>query len=175
MPSLVSNDGVTNPSFRLHFCRMWIYRLAMKTLFFAVCVAVGLAACGSKGNTKTTDAPVVVVDAPKVDAPPAASNFLGQRCGQTAGACPAGSGHTCALVMGLGNQMEGYCSPACMGMDTKCSVGYTGPAGGVPRCALGPAQGQGELCAIECTADPQCPTGLKCLDAGGGKICVVPA
>ncbi len=144
----------------------------MKSLFFAMSLALGLAACGGKDAPKTPDA-AVVVDAPKVDAPPAATNFLGQRCGATAGACPAG--HTCALIRGLGNQMEGYCSPSCMAMDTKCSAGYTGPAGGVPRCALGPAAGQGELCAIECTLDTQCPTGLKCTDAGGGKICVVPA
>ncbi len=146
----------------------------MKSLFFAVALAIGLAACGGNDEPKTPDAPILLADAPKADAPPAATNILGQRCGQTAGACPAGN--TCALIMGLGNQMEGYCSPSCMAMDTKCSVGYTGPAGGMPRCALGPAAGQGELCAILCTLDTQCPTGLKCLDAGGGaKICVVPA
>ena len=145
----------------------------MKSLFFAVALTIGLAACGGKDEPKTPDAPILAVDARKVDAPPAVTNLLGQRCGQTAGACPAGN--SCAIVMDLGNQMEGYCSPPCMAMDTKCSTGYTGPAGGMPRCALGPAANQGELCAILCTADAQCPTGLKCLGAGSSKICVVPA
>lgn len=173
VPLLVSDQVGANAWFGLHLQGRWLYGLGMKSLFFAISLAIGLAACGGKDEPKTPDAPVVVIDAPKaVDAPPATANALGQRCGQTAGMCPAGN--TCALVMGLGNQMEGYCSPSCMAMDTKCSVGYTGPAGGMAVCALGPAAGQGVLCAIICTVDTQCPTGLKCLDAGGGKICVVP-
>ncbi|MBP9084485.1 MAG: hypothetical protein KBG15_00140, partial [Kofleriaceae bacterium] len=66
----------------------------MKSLFFAVALAIGLAACGGNDEPKTPDAPILLADAPKADAPPAATNILGQRCGQTAGACPAGN--TCA-------------------------------------------------------------------------------
>jgi hypothetical protein len=86
LPLLVSGQAVANAWFRLHLQGRWLYGQPMKSLFFAISLAIGLAACGGKDEPKTPDAPVVVIDAPKaVDAPPAGPNVLGKRCGQTAG------------------------------------------------------------------------------------------
>jgi hypothetical protein len=65
-------------------------------------------------------------------------------------------------------------------MNTLCSTGYTGPAGGTPVCALSEAQGAPpSLCAIICTMNTQCPTGLQCIPVPGQNppvsVCAPPA
>ena len=142
-----------------------------------VFIALIAAACGGGES-----APVVVdaaIDAAEpVDAPPSGPNALGQLCPVAAGgmgtACPAGN--TCVAIMGLGSQTTGYCSPMCMNMTSICTTGYTGPAGGMPQCALGPPGGQPAACAIVCQQTSQCPTGLNCTPTGQQNIsiCVAP-
>lgn len=162
----------------------------MRTISIRVLAALALvlsfAACGGDddgddgGDGVTIDAPNQVTDAPPVatDAP-AASNALGQVCTLgAAGACPAGN--TCVAVGGVGSQTMGWCSPMCMNMNAICSTGYTGPAGGMPVCAINEAMGAPPtLCAIVCTAgmNAQCPTGLTCqpVPNAGVSICAVPA
>ena len=153
------------------------------TRLFTICVVLATAsfatiiACGGGGSKQRPDA---AIDAPPPpDAPPAVQNALGQLCPFAAGgggtACPAGN--ACVTVTGVGtNTTTGYCTPNCMGMSGICTTGYTGPAGGMPQCALGtgsagdPADG----CAIVCTSNPQCPTGHTCtaVPQQTVKICV---
>ena len=139
-------------------------------LFAVISLAV---ACGDDGGANPP------VDAPLAIDAPSSSNALGQPCAiMTAGSCPAA--HACTGIMGVGSTTMGYCSPMCNAMDALCSTGYTGPAGGTPRCVLSTAQGApATLCAIICTANTQCPTGLMCLPVPGQpqpvSICAPPA
>jgi hypothetical protein len=135
-------------------------------LLAAVALTFGLVACGGgddDGDGQTIDAPQGI-DAPTaidaaIDAP--TTNALGTVCSFANPQCPAGN--TCTGVMGVGSTTMGWCSPMCMNMNSICSTGYTGPAGGMPVCAL-TMQGSTTpvLCAIICTAQNQCPTGLTC-------------
>ena len=131
-------------------------------------------ACGGGGGAKMPDA--AVVDAPATDAGPAV-NALGQLCPFAAGGggmmCPAGN--TCVKITNVGtNANTGFCTPACMAKDVLCSTGYTGPAGGVPKCILTPmTNAPATGCAIVCTTMAQCPTGLSCVSANATtKVCV---
>lgn len=148
-------------------------------------LCLGLAACGSVDAEKTDaavgDGPAgdgpVVVDAPMVDAPPG-GNALGQVCTFADATCPAG--HTCTGLQGVGSQTMGYCSPMCMNMSEICATGYTGPAGGMPVCAITAASGEPpSLCAIICTTASQCPQGLACIPVPNQNppvsVCAPPA
>lgn len=149
----------------------------------AFALTLGFVACGGgddgDDDVQTIDAPAATIDAPDVaiDAPPA-SNALGQVCSFAAPNCPAGN--TCTGLQGVGSATMGYCSPMCMNMNAICTTGYTGPAGGNPVCALSEAQGAPPtLCAIICTMNPQCPTGLQCIPVPGQNppvsVCAPPA
>jgi hypothetical protein len=149
----------------------------------ALALVLTFAACGGDddgddgGDGVAIDAPNQTIDAPLVTDAPAVTNALGQTCNAAAPDCPAGN--SCVVLTGLGSQTTGYCSPQCMNMNTLCSTGYTGPAGGMPVCAVTEAEGAPpSLCAIVCMMgnNAQCPTGLTCQLAGGTTyICVAPA
>lgn len=134
-------------------------------LVAAFALVLGFVACGGGGGDDgdddgtTIDAPTAI-DAPvSIDAP-MSTNALGTVCSFAAPACPAGN--TCTGVMNVGSTTMGWCSPMCMNMNAICTTGYTGPAGGMPVCALSMGGGAPTLCAIICTSTPQCPTGLTC-------------
>lgn len=137
-------------------------------LVAAIALVLGLVACGGGddgGDGVVIDAPTAIDAAVAVDAAPT-TNALGTVCSFASPACPAGN--QCTGVMGVGSTTMGWCSPMCMNMTTICTTGYTGPAGGMPNCALTMAQGQPpNLCAIICTSTPQCPTGLTCTAVPG--------
>jgi len=148
----------------------------MRSTLFA-CFVLLFIGCGGGGKSGGGD-DVVDIDAPAVsiDAPPAGPNPLGQLCPTAAGgggtACPAGA--SCVTITGVGtNTTTGYCTPNCMAMNAICTTGYTGPAGGMPQCALSPAAGQpANGCAIVCTAGAQCGTGLSCIPVPGQAVMV---
>lgn len=146
-------------------------------LLAAFALTLGFAACGGDDDVETPiDAPPVVIDAP-VDAPPAV-NALGTVCTFANPTCP--EGNVCTGLQGVGSTTMGYCSPQCMNMNALCSTGYTGPAGGMPVCALSEAQGAPPtLCAIICTMNTQCPSGLQCIPVPGQNppvsVCAPPA
>jgi len=149
----------------------------------AFALTLGFVACGGGDDGDDDVTPIdasTAIDAPPqaIDAPPAV-NALGQVCTFAAPNCPAGN--ECTGIMNFGSMTMGWCSPMCMNMNTICSGGYTGPAGGTPVCAL---QQQGQppnLCAIVCAAgmNQQCPTGLTCQAVPGQpqpvSICAPPA
>src|SRR5687768_17440785 len=134
--------------------------------------------CGGGGSSggDDDDPPIDAPDQPDIDAPPPAVNALGQLCPIMAGGggteCPAGN--DCVALMGVGtNTTTGYCTPNCMNMNSICSTGYTGPAGSMQVCALSAAQGQPPTgCAIICTAQNQCGTGLSCTPVPGQNVMV---
>lgn len=159
--------------------------MRLSSILSALALSVALAACGGSGSgddISTVDARAVdarVVDAPagSIDAPTGGSNALGQVCSQTV-ACPAGN--TCTGVSGVGSTTMGWCTPTCTQQGGECAAGYTGPAGGMPVCALTTAQGAPpSQCAIICTAAAQCPSGLQCIPVPGQttpvSICAPPA
>ena len=144
-------------------------------LMLALLVAPG---CGSSGDDDDDDAVLpdasVLVDAsaggPDGAPVPSAAN-LGQPCGgEGAVQCPGGE--ACITVRNVGSTTEGYCTLSCTGFDDtrSCSFEYAGP--GEPRCAIDDGDG-GFQCAIECTTDRLCPTGLACFDTGeaGIRLC----
>jgi hypothetical protein len=144
-----------------------------------VLFVLAIAACGGDSK-KNPDAKPPTPDAnttPDASPPDAmTANALGTLCDNNNQTMPCPAGNQCVVVTGVGSQTQGYCSPVCNGMDTICSTGYTGPAGGMERCALG-AQGQPpDACVIICTAPAQCPTGTACTAVTGQtvKICVAP-
>ncbi len=155
------------------------------TRLFGVCLFVAstfATACGGGGGSKPGADASVNQDGSVVltDAPPQSNNALGQLCPLMAGgggaACP--TGNNCVGLMGLGSTTTGYCTPDCMNTAAICTTGYTGPAGGMPQCALVTAMGQPPNgCAIVCTATAQCPTGLTCTPVPNQPvmICVPPA
>jgi hypothetical protein len=143
-------------------------------------IALALFACGG-GSQPRPDNPDAAVDAPGdlPDAPPAGPNALGQLCPAMQGGmgqpCPAGN--NCVILQGLGSMTTGYCTPNCMNMTSICTTGYTGPAGGMPQCALSMMMGQPPNgCAIVCQQTTQCPTGLSCTPVPGQNVsvCVAP-
>lgn len=150
-------------------------------LLAAIALTFGFAACGGDddgGDNTPTDAPIdsAAIDA-AIDAPPA-TNALGQVCDFANPQCP--TGNVCTGLQGVGSQTMGYCSPMCMNMNSICSTGYTGPQGGMPVCALSEAQGAPPtLCAIICTMNAQCPTGLQCIPVPNQpqpvSVCAPPA
>lgn len=153
-------------------------------LLAAIALTFGLAACGGDddgdgGDNNPIDAAIDSannIDA-SPDAPPA-SNALGQTCDFAAPQCP--TGNVCTGLQGVGSTTTGYCSPMCMNMNAICTTGYTGPAGGMPVCALSEGAGQPPtLCAIICTMNTQCPTGLQCIPVPGQNppvsVCAPPA
>lgn len=140
----------------------------MRSIF--VVSVLMFAACGDDGgSTKPkVDAPMQQMDAPAtpMDMPQSGGNALGQSCtfnmDPTMTGCPAAHSCTNIDVMGASDMM-GYCSPMCTPMNGACATGYTGPAGGMPQCALTTAMGQPPtLCAIVCTTNANCPAGLTC-------------
>ncbi len=144
------------------------------SVFVVVVAASFLTACGGGGGSKSHDA---AVDAKPIDGAVQVQNALGQLCPFMTGGggtpCPAGN--LCVKVTNVGtNANTGYCTPDCMAMDAKCAAGYTGPAGGVPKCVLSAMGSQtANGCAVICTDMTQCPTGMSCTTASGTtKICV---
>ncbi len=157
------------------------------TRLFAVCLVIATASiativsCGGGGSKGGVDANGNIDSSGNnIDAPGQVTNALGQLCPFATGGggteCPVGN--ACVTVTGVGsNANTGYCTPDCMNSTAICATGYTGPAGGVPRCALTTGSGSSpDGCAIECTANPQCPTGMTCTLVPGQqtpiKICV---
>ena len=146
------------------------------TRLFVLCVMLSATiACGGDEGGGAIDAPPAI-DAPAIDAPPA-TNVLGQLCPTMPGGggmiCQIGS--ACIFIEGIGSTTTGYCSPNCNGMNTICTTGYTGPAGGMPRCVLGMPNMTPIACGIVCTETAQCPTGLECMQAGAAMFCIPPA
>jgi len=147
---------------------------AVSSVFVSVVIAV---ACGSSGSSKKPDAAVVKMDA-AIDSPAQVQNALGQLCPFMTGGggtpCPAGN--ACVKITGVGsNANTGYCTPDCMGMNSICTTGYTGPSGGQPQCALSAGSGSAANgCAIVCVNPADCGTGLTCTQVTGQqvKICV---
>lgn len=144
---------------------------------YAVSVLM-LAACGDDGGSTTpkVDAPPMQQDAPQtqMDAPPSGSNALGRACTLSMDpnmtGCPAGN--QCVTIF-MGATM-GWCSPPCTETNGACAMGYGGPAGGMPTCALETMEmpGVAALCAVICTDNNQCQTGTTCKVAQGmTKIC----
>lgn len=157
--------------------------MKFRPLLAVVVLAFGLVACGGGGGDDgdddgtDIDAAMAIDAAVSIDAP-ASSNALGQVCMLSAPNCPAM--HSCTGVQGVGSTTMGWCSPMCMNMNAICTTGYTGPAGGMPVCALTTMQGAPpSLCAIICTGNAQCPTGLTCQPVPGQQqpvsICAPPA
>ncbi len=151
-------------------------------LLAAIALTFGFAACGGGdddgGDNTPTDAAIdsAAIDA-AIDAPPA-TNALGTVCTFANPQCP--EGNVCTGLQGVGSTTMGYCSPMCMNMNAICTTGYTGPAGGMPVCALSEAQGAPPtLCAIICTMNTQCPAGLQCIPVPGQNppvsVCAPPA
>jgi hypothetical protein len=149
-------------------------------LLVVVALTFGLVACGGKSDDDddqaVIDAPGGAIDAPmqNIDAA-GGTNALGTVCSFASPQCPAGN--TCTGVQGLGSTTMGWCSPMCMNMNSICTTGYTGPAGGMPVCALSTAMGAPpSLCAIVCTMQSQCPTGLTCTQVPNqnAMICAPP-
>jgi hypothetical protein len=144
-------------------------------LLAVVALTFGLVGCGGGDDDgQTIDAPSGT-DAPgAIDAgldAPAGTNALGTVCTFSNPQCPAGN--TCTGVQGVGSTTMGWCSPMCMNMNSICSTGYTGPAGGQPVCALSTAMGAPpSLCAIVCTMQNQCPTGLTCTPVTGQNVMI---
>ncbi len=123
--------------------------------------AMAFAACGSSDKKTTPDAHVATIDATPVlpDAAPVA-NGLATVCTVNTD-CP--TGNMCTGILNFGSQTKGWCTPNCMAMDTICTTGYAGPAGGMPKCALTSTQGgAADGCLVLCTTDPQCATGMTC-------------
>jgi hypothetical protein len=144
-------------------------------------ISIGLAACGGSDDTTGTaiDARAGTIDARvgTIDAPAGGGNALGQVCSNTV-VCP--TGNACTGVSGVGSTTSGWCTPPCTQAGTECTTGYTGPAGGMPQCALTTATGAPPTqCAIICTTTAQCPTGLSCIAVPGQSppvsICAPPA
>ena len=151
-------------------------------LLAAIALTFGFAACGGDDDGDGNNPVDAAIDSPSaIDAPidsPPAGNPLGQVCTFANPMCPAGS--TCTGLQGVGSQTMGYCSPMCTQQGGECAAGYTGPAGGQPQCALTTAQGQPpSLCAIICTMNTQCPSGLQCIAVPGQNppvsVCAPPA
>lgn len=134
----------------------------------SILAVLALAACGGDddGGNTPIDAPAAI-DAPIALDAAAVTNALGQVCTfGAAGTCP--TGNSCTGLQGVGSTTMGYCSPVCTMAGGECAAGYTGPAGGMPQCALSTAQGAPpSLCAIVCTVGTQCPTGLACVPVPG--------
>src|SRR5262245_16527054 len=96
--------------------------------------ALAIAACGSSSTTKPPDANLTPDAAPAI-------NALGKLCDNTMPQMPCPTGNQCVVVTNVGSQTQCFCSPNCNGMNTICTAGYTGPAGGTEVCALGPTGG----------------------------------
>ncbi|MDB4956645.1 MAG: hypothetical protein JWO36_4214 [Myxococcales bacterium] len=155
-----------------------ISRLFSVTLVLGIALGATIIACSdSKKPNVSPDAKVFLDAKVFMDAPAVAANALGQLCPFAAGgggsACP--TGNDCVTLMGLGSTTTGYCTPMCMGNNATCTTGYTGPAGGMPVCALSTGSGSNANgCAIICTTPAQCPTGMACtmVPMQTVKICV---
>ncbi len=93
-------------------------------------------------------------------------NALGQLCD---GAHPCPLGNTCLTIANTGSQEQGFCTPACNGVNDVCWAGYAGPATGAPTC-------EGPICTIHCRVDEDCPAPLGCRPdtESFGWFCVVP-
>jgi hypothetical protein len=155
---------------------MRLSRIVSATFVVGVTAAATIFACGGGGG-KTPDAKVYMDGKVFMDAPPAGANGLGQLCpfgsGGMGSACPGSD--ACVKLQNLGSATTGYCTPNCNGMDSICTTGYTGPAGGMPKCALTVGSGSSASgCAIICTDTTQCPTGMGCVmvPMNTVKICV---
>lgn len=124
-----------------------------------------LAACGDDDDDAVLPDANVIVDAsaggPDGAPVPSAAN-LGQPCGG-AGAVQCPGGEACITVRNIGSTTEGFCTLSCTGVDDtrSCTFEYTGL--GEPRCVIDDDDG-GFQCAIDCTTDGLCPTGLACFD-----------
>ena len=93
-------------------------------------------------------------------------NALGQLCD---GAHPCPLGNTCLTIANTGSQEQGFCTPACNGVNDVCWAGYARPATGAPTC-------EGPICTIHCRVDEDCPAPLGCRPdtESFGWFCVVP-
>jgi hypothetical protein len=148
----------------------------MTYLRYSLAVACLLAGCKFPELPDITDADGDAVTAdgdtsgdgssdgtPPIDAPYV--NALGQVCtsGQ-ANTCP--EGNDCISISTTGGGSLGpYCSPMCMNDNARCTTGYTGPASGMPVCAVGDGTTT-NYCAIICVNNSDCPTGLTCQTFG---------
>jgi hypothetical protein len=149
--------------------------MRLSPIVSAFILSFSLAACGASGtgddvvsvDARTIDGSGGAIDAlaGSIDAPTGGANALGNVCSQTV-ACPAGN--MCTGVQGVGSQTMGWCTPPCTETGGQCAAGYTGPAGGMPVCALRQAAGAPPTqCAIICTAPAQCPMDLACTPVPG--------
>lgn len=99
---------------------------------------------------------------------PGPARSLGLGCALSAD-CP--DGHECLHLLGVGSQVEGFCTIACGGDDpAACTGGFPGP--GLPTCA-------GGHCVVQCTVpglSGECPAGLTCTESAprGPSYCVRP-
>ena len=157
---------------------MRLSRLISVTFVVGVAATATIIACGGGGGGGNPDSKVYMDAKVFMDAPVGGSNNgLGQLCpfgsGGAGSACPAAD--ACVKLMGLGSATTGYCTPNCNGSNAVCINGYTGPAGGMPVCALSVGSGSAASgCAIVCTDATQCPTGMGCATVPMQtiKICV---
>jgi len=143
-------------------------------LFF---IGIALIGCGSPDNSDRSDAGSQHSDAMAIaDAAIAgAQGFLGRICPEND--CPSDA--TCLSVMPV--PTAGYCSKSCgesaalgvppSGGDSLCNAIFDQSLAGTPKCGIVIDQRVDNgatvitwACAIDCSADGQCPTGLSCQD-----------
>lgn len=98
---------------------------------------------------------------------PSAAN-VGQPCGG-AGSLQCPGPEMCITIRNVGSTTEGFCTVSCTGLDDmrSCTFEYVGP--GEARCVIDDGA-DGFQCAIDCTTDGLCPTGLACFDTDEGDI-----
>lgn len=162
---------------------MYTSRFLSAAIVIGVAVGTTIIACSNSSPGRSPDAKVFKDSSTKMDGNGgSSSNALGQLCpfngSGTGNACP--SGNSCVQVSGNNgsavgsNKNEGYCTPDCMGMNSGCTTGYTGPSTGMPMCVLNSGSGSAaDGCAIICTQMIDCPTGTSCAAVPGttAKIC----
>ncbi|MCX5747343.1 MAG: hypothetical protein NT062_33170 [Proteobacteria bacterium] len=175
----------------------------MRTILLTLALGF-VAACGDDGSTNSkVDAPMGGADAPSnVDAPPAATGGLGQKCGGTEPACPA-SAPECVGIAGATGRGQ-FCTPKCLAGGTgttnasgqftattpspdpaKCTAAFSGSVG-MPVCGLilaytpmdNPLKANTAYtgidlgCVIVCGTGMTCPTGTLATTLGSNCACL---
>ncbi len=136
-----------------------------------------LATSCAENTESVADAGSPAADASPDASPDAAesTNLLGKMCSGGPFDCPAD--HHCTQIPGVGSADMGWCTPACRNGDEACTQGYTGPEGGVPKCAISSGNTPAIRCMIECEERAHCPEGLDCLPippANTRHVCAPP-
>jgi len=156
---------------------MYQSRVLSAAIVVGVAVGFTVIACGGGSSSHNPDAKVFKDSKVFMDSSGGgSSNGLGQLCpfgsGGGGSACPGTDG--CVKITGVGsNANTGYCTPNCMGMNSICTTGYTGPSTGMPQCALSSGSGSAaDGCAIVCTTSTDCPTGLTCTPVTGQSVSI---